>query len=202
MARVGGSRRRSWRRWSPVSGATQAKGADTLATATLKLLTTLRNADVEPTAALLNPADYEVLRSAVTAQHIAGPPITVDADGQERLFSIPLVVSPRFRMTRRDRRYAGGGGGGVAEVAADLHQREPRVVLRGQLGRGPCRAAGRARCARTGRRRHRHVISAPTSAPPRTGNRTRARARQRAAHLMVPQRNRSRGRQQGPKSAL
>ena len=44
------------------AGATQAKGADTLATATLKLLTTLRNADVEPTAALLNPADYEVLR--------------------------------------------------------------------------------------------------------------------------------------------
>jgi hypothetical protein len=71
-----------------------AQGADTLATATLKLLTTLRNADVEPTAALLNPTDYEVLRSAVTAQHTAGPPITVDESGQERLFSIPLVVSP------------------------------------------------------------------------------------------------------------
>ena len=81
------------------AGATQAKGADTLATAVLKLLTTLSNADVEPTAALLNPADYEVLRSAVTAQHIAGPPITVDADGQERLFSIPLVVSPSVRTT-------------------------------------------------------------------------------------------------------
>ena len=76
------------------AGATQAKGADTLATAMLKLLTTLRTADVEPTAALLNPADYEMLRSAVTAQYTAGPPITVDESGQERLFSIPLIVSP------------------------------------------------------------------------------------------------------------
>ena len=31
---------------------------------------------------------------AVTAQHTAGPPITIDDDGQERLFSIPLIVSP------------------------------------------------------------------------------------------------------------
>jgi HK97 family phage major capsid protein len=76
------------------AGATQAKGADALPVAVLKLLTALRNADVEPTAALLNPADYEVLRSAVTAQHTAGPPITVDENGQERLFSIPVVVSP------------------------------------------------------------------------------------------------------------
>ena len=75
------------------AGSTQAKGADTLATATLKLLTALRTADVEPDAALLNPADYEVLRSAVTAQHTAGPPITVGDDGVERLFSIPLIVS-------------------------------------------------------------------------------------------------------------
>ena len=55
------------------AGATQAKGADTLAIATLKLLTTLRNADVEPTAALLNPADYEVLRSAVSRPAHRGP---------------------------------------------------------------------------------------------------------------------------------
>ena len=39
------------------AGSTQAKGADALPVATLKLLTTLRNADVEPTAALLNPLD-------------------------------------------------------------------------------------------------------------------------------------------------
>jgi hypothetical protein len=42
---------------------------------------------------LINPLDYETLRSAVTAQHTAGPPITVGDDGVERLFAIPLIVS-------------------------------------------------------------------------------------------------------------
>lgn len=73
------------------AGATQAKGADTLVVATLKLLTTLRTADVEPTAALLNPVDYEVLRSMTTAY--TSPPITVDDNGVERLFGVPLIVS-------------------------------------------------------------------------------------------------------------
>ena len=77
------------------AGATQARGADALPVAVLKLLTALRNADVEPTAALLNPLDYETLRTlSGTSPYLSGPPITVDADGQERLFSVPLVVSP------------------------------------------------------------------------------------------------------------
>ncbi len=59
--------------------------------ATLKLLTSLRNADAEPTAILLAPPDYEALRAVATAYH--SPPITVDSDGVERLFSIPLIVS-------------------------------------------------------------------------------------------------------------
>jgi hypothetical protein len=73
------------------AGASQAKGADTVAIAALKLLTTLRNADVEPTAALLNPADYEVLRTMTTAY--TSPVITVGDDGVERLYGVPLVVS-------------------------------------------------------------------------------------------------------------
>jgi HK97 family phage major capsid protein len=77
------------------AGATQAKGADALPVAVLKLLTTLRNADVEPTAALLAPVDYETLRTlSGTSPYLSGPPITVDSDGTERLFAIPLIVSP------------------------------------------------------------------------------------------------------------
>ena len=77
------------------AGATQAKGADALPVATLKLLTTLRNADVEPTAALLNPTDYETLRTlSGTSPYLSGPPITVDDGGVERLFAIPLIVTP------------------------------------------------------------------------------------------------------------
>jgi Phage capsid family len=76
------------------AGSTQAKGADALPVATLKLLTTLRNADVEPTAALLNPLDYETLRTlSGTSPYLSGPPITVDDSGVERLFAIPLIVS-------------------------------------------------------------------------------------------------------------
>ena len=63
--------------------------------ATLKLLTTLRNSDVEPTAALLNPVDYETIRTlSGTSPYLSGPPITVDSDGTERLFSVPLIVTP------------------------------------------------------------------------------------------------------------
>jgi HK97 family phage major capsid protein len=77
------------------AGATQAKGADALPVAVLKLLTTLRNADVEPTAALLNPLDYETIRTlSGTSPYLSGPPITVDGDGTERLFGIPLIVTP------------------------------------------------------------------------------------------------------------
>jgi Phage capsid family len=76
------------------AGASQAKGADATPVAVLKLLTTLRNADVEPTAALLNPADYEQIRTlSGTSPYLAGPPITVDDSGIERLFAIPLIVS-------------------------------------------------------------------------------------------------------------
>ena len=61
----------------------------------LKLLTTLRNGDVEPTAALLNPLDYETIRTlSGTSPYLSGPPITVDGDGTERLFGIPLIVTP------------------------------------------------------------------------------------------------------------
>ena len=61
----------------------------------MKLLTTLRNADVEPTAALLNPLDYETIRTlSGTSPYLSGPPITVDSDGTERLFGIPLIVTP------------------------------------------------------------------------------------------------------------
>jgi Phage capsid family len=77
------------------AGATQAKGADATPVAVLKLLTALRNADVEPTAALLNPADYEQIRTlSGTSPYLAGPPITVDDSGVERLFAIPLIVTP------------------------------------------------------------------------------------------------------------
>jgi hypothetical protein len=76
------------------AGATQPKGADALPIAALKLLTTLRNADVEPTAALLNPVDCEAPRTlSGTSPYLSGPPITVDSDGTERLFGIPLIVS-------------------------------------------------------------------------------------------------------------
>jgi hypothetical protein len=59
------------------AGATHAKGADALPVATLKLLTTLRNADVEPTAALLNPVGYEQLRTlSGTSPYLSRPPIS------------------------------------------------------------------------------------------------------------------------------
>ena len=73
------------------AGATQAKGADALPVAVLKLLTTLRNAEIEPTAALLAPVDYRTLSG--TSPYLSGPPITVGDDGVERLFAIPLIVS-------------------------------------------------------------------------------------------------------------
>ena len=61
----------------------------------LKLLTTLRNSDVEPSAALLNPLDYETIRTlSGTSPYLSGPPITVDSDGTERLFGIPLIITP------------------------------------------------------------------------------------------------------------
>jgi HK97 family phage major capsid protein len=41
------------------AGSTQPKGADSLFVATLKLLTSLRNLDVTPSAVLLAPVDYE-----------------------------------------------------------------------------------------------------------------------------------------------
>ncbi len=77
------------------AGSAQAKGADATPVAALKLLTTLRNADIEPTAALLNPADYEQIRTlSGTSPYLSGPPITVGDDGVERLFAIPLIVTP------------------------------------------------------------------------------------------------------------
>ena len=83
------------RQWWPTLAAPQAKGADATPVAALKLLTTLRNADIEPTAALLNPADYEQIRTlSGTSPYLSGPPITVGDDGVERLFAIPLIVTP------------------------------------------------------------------------------------------------------------
>jgi HK97 family phage major capsid protein len=73
------------------AGSTEAKGANALPVAVLKLLTTMRNLEVEPTAVLLNPLDYETFRSLTTVY--TSPPVTVDSDGTERLFGIPLIVT-------------------------------------------------------------------------------------------------------------
>ena len=124
----------------------------------MKLLTALRNADVEPTAALLNPLDYETLRTlSGTSPYLSGPPITVDADGQERLFSVPLVVSPSVpddTAVIADMQSVGVWLRSMQIYISESHAK----LLPAQPGRDPCRAAGRARGARTGRRRHRHRV--------------------------------------------
>ena len=80
------------------AGATQAKGRDTLAVATLKLLTTLRTADVEPTAALLNPRGLRGV--AFGRQH---PAHRRPADHRRRVRPGAAVRHPADRVGRPSR---------------------------------------------------------------------------------------------------
>ncbi len=163
------------------AGATQAKGADTLAIAALKLLTTLRSADVEPTAALLNPADYEALRSMTTAY--TSPPVTVGDDGVERLFGVPLVVSasvPDDTALIADMQSVAVWLRSLNVYISASHSR----LLRPQSGRDPGRPEGGIGGRGAGGRRkgHRMGLSALFAGDARSARpRRRARGGARAA---------------------
>ena len=117
MAVSGCLRRPSSPRWLPTRGQHSEKEQDTQPVATLKLLTTLRNSDVEPTAALLNPVDYKLIRTlSDTSPYLSGPPITVDSDGTEQLSSVPLIVTPSVpddTALVADMRYRSGSRSGA-----------------------------------------------------------------------------------------